>query len=101
MKENEKSINAGPVAYVLKLFVIGASPNSARAIANLTNICETHLEENYTLEIIDVYQQPLLAQKEQIIALPMLLRILPAPVRRLIGDMSDTNKVLKGLGCAT
>jgi len=84
--------------YTLRLFITGASPNSSRAIANLKDICEGHLRGNYELEIIDVYQQPLMAQSEQVIALPMLVKMSPSPVRRLIGDMSDKQKVLRGLG---
>lgn len=87
--------------YILRLFITGASPNSSRAIANLKEICETHLKGNYELEIIDVYQQPLIAQREQVIALPMLIKMSPSPVRRLIGDMSDTEKVLRGLGLSS
>lgn len=83
--------------YLLRLFVTGATPNSTRAIANLKEICEEHLKGNYELEIIDVYQQPLIAQSEQIIALPLLIKKSPYPERRLIGDMSDTKKVLRGL----
>ncbi|MEO6893502.1 MAG: circadian clock KaiB family protein [Ginsengibacter sp.] len=82
----------------LKLFVTGASPNSAKAVANLKNICEQYCDSGYDLEIIDVYQQPLKAKEEQIIALPMLLKFLPLPVKKFIGDLSDTRKVLKGLG---
>lgn len=84
--------------YKLSLFVTGASPNSSRAITNLKNICETHLKGRYELEIIDVYQQPKIAESEQVIALPLLIKRLPSPVRRLIGDMSDVDKVLRGLG---
>jgi len=87
--------------YKLKLFVTGASSNSVRAIANIKSICETRLNENYDLEIIDVYRQPLVAQDKQLVALPMLLKTYPLPVMRLIGDMSDTEKVLKGLGIST
>jgi circadian clock protein KaiB len=82
----------------LKLFVTGASPNSAKAIANLKNICEQYFDSKYDLEIIDVYQQPLRAKEEQIVALPMLLKFFPLPVKKMIGDLSDTEKVLKGLG---
>ena len=85
-------------SYTLRLFVTGASPNSSRAISNLKQICETYLKGNYELEIIDVYQQPMIAEREQIIALPMLLKVSPSPVRRLMGDLSDTEKVLIGLG---
>jgi circadian clock protein KaiB len=84
--------------YVLRLFITGASINSRRAIVNLKDICEKHLKDNYSLEIIDVYQQQTVAEKEQIIALPLLIKSRPLPARRLIGDMSDTEKVLKGLG---
>ena len=85
-------------SYILRLFVTGASPNSSRAISNLKQICETYLKDNYELEIIDVYQQPMIAEREQIIALPMLLKVSPSPERRLMGDLSDTEKVLIGLG---
>ena len=84
--------------YRLRLFVTGASPNSTRAVANLKIICEVYLRDNYDLEIIDVYQQPLIAQSEQIIALPLLIKKAPGIERRLIGDMSDKQKVLRGLG---
>jgi circadian clock protein KaiB len=87
--------------FQLRLFVTGASPNSSRAVSNLKDICEAHLKGNYNLEIIDVYQQPLIAQHEQIIALPMLIKKAPGAERRLIGDMSNTSKVLKGLGLHT
>ncbi len=84
--------------YVLRLFVTGASSNSVRAISNIKQICETHFKERYSLEIIDVYQNAALAESEQIIALPLLIKKGPAPERRLIGDMSDNIKVLRGLG---
>jgi len=84
--------------YTLRLFITGTSPNSVRAIKNLRDICEEHLKGRYSLEIIDVYQQAILAKEEQIIALPLLIKKTPGPERRLIGDMSDTAKVLKGLG---
>lgn len=87
--------------FSLKLFVTGASPNSAKAISNLKSICEEYLTKGYVLEIIDVYQQPLKAQNEGIIALPMLVKYFPLPLKRLIGDMSDTGKVLRGLGLNT
>jgi circadian clock protein KaiB len=83
--------------YKLKLFITGASPNSARAIANLKSICEKYLGQKYELEIIDVYQQPLIAIKEQVVALPMAIKYFPLPVKRLFGDMSNVNSVLKGL----
>lgn len=84
--------------YQLRLFVAGASINSMRAITNLKFICETYLPGRYSLEVIDVHQQKQYAEQEQIIALPLLIKRLPLPERRLIGDMSDTQKVLNGLG---
>lgn len=84
--------------YVFRLFVTGASPNSARAISNLKELCERYLQGRYSLEIIDVHQQLSLARSEQLIALPMLLKKFPLPERRFVGDLSDTQKVLNGLG---
>lgn len=84
--------------YQLSLFIAGASFNSTRAITNLKQLCETYLPGQYTLEVIDVHQQKQVAERQQIIALPLLIKQRPLPVRRLIGDMSDTEKVLRGLG---
>jgi len=83
--------------YFLKLYVAGQSPKSVRAIANIKKICEEHLQGRYELEVIDLYQQPQLALGEQIIAIPTLLRRLPSPLRRIIGDLSNTERVLVGL----
>ena len=83
--------------YVMRLFVTGASPNSARAISNVKKICEEYLKDHYELEIVDVYQQPSVALDEQVIALPMLIKKAPGMERKLIGDMSDKPKVLRGL----
>ena len=93
--------NANDPRYVLRLFITGASFNSRRAVVSVKEICEQYLKGDYSLEIIDVYQQKTIAEKEQIIALPLLIKSKPLPVRRLIGDMSDTEKVLKGLGIST
>jgi circadian clock protein KaiB len=93
----EEEINTIQPFYVLKLYITGATPNSVRAINNIKNICEKYLKNNYELEIIDVYQQPLVAKKEQVIALPLLIKLSPLPLKRLIGNMSDKEKVLKGL----
>jgi circadian clock protein KaiB len=87
-----------PDTYIFCLFITGASPNSARAVANIRQICETYLKGKYNLEIVDVYQQQELAEKEQLIALPLLIKKQPLPVRRLIGDLSDKQKVLMELG---
>jgi circadian clock protein KaiB len=83
--------------YTLKLYVAGMSPKSAAAIANLNKICEENLQGRYQLEVIDLYQQPQLAEGEQIIAIPTLIRKLPPPLRRVIGDLSNTASVLLGL----
>jgi circadian clock protein KaiB len=84
--------------YVFRLYVTGASPNSLRAIANTKNLCEEYIRDDYDLEVIDVYQQPVVAKEENIIALPMLVRKHPLPEKRLIGDMSDIDRVLKSIG---
>lgn len=83
--------------YILKLFVTGALPNSTRAISNLKAICEQYLKGRYELEIIDIYQQPDLALAEEIIVIPVLIKKFPLPEVRLIGDLSDIEKVIKGL----
>lgn len=84
--------------YQLQLYITGASANSVRAITNLKHVCETYLAGQYSLEVIDVHQQKQDAELEQLVALPLLIKRKPLPERRLIGDMSDTEKVLKGLG---
>lgn len=83
--------------YVLRLYVAGQTPKSLLAITNIKKICEENLQGHYELEVIDLYQQPQLAQGEQIIALPTLIRKLPQPLRRVIGDLSNTERVLVGL----
>jgi circadian clock protein KaiB len=83
--------------YVLRLYVAGLTSRSRRAISNITSICEEHLRGRYDLEVIDVFQRPILAREEQIIATPTLVKRLPAPLRRLIGDLSEKQKVLIGL----
>jgi circadian clock protein KaiB len=81
----------------LRLFVTGTSPRSGVAIANLRRICEQELSGKYDLEIIDVLEHPELAETERILATPTLIKSLPLPLRRVIGDLSDTEKVLLGL----
>lgn len=81
----------------LQLYVAGMTPRSARAIANIKEICEQHLKGRYDLLVIDLYQHPELAAGEQIVALPTLIKKLPPPLRRMIGDLSDRNQVLIGL----
>lgn len=83
--------------YILRLYVTGATSQSLCAIANVKKICEEYLKGRYELEVVDLYQQPQLAQGEQIIAAPTLIKKLPLPLRRIIGDMSKTERVLVGL----
>ncbi len=83
--------------YVLRLYVAGLNRLSLRAIENLKKICEENLQGRYELEVIDIYQQPVLAQGDQIIAAPTLIKQLPPPLRRFIGDLSQTEKILVGL----
>jgi len=91
------SASATPEKYMLRLYITGMTPNSKRAVENIKNICEQYLDGRYELEVIDIFQQPSLAEGEQIIAAPTLIKQLPFPLRRLIGDMSNTEKVLLGL----
>jgi circadian clock protein KaiB len=83
--------------YLLKLYVTGSSPRAETAVANLRRICEEELRGRYELQIIDVLKEPQLAEDEKILATPTLIKQLPPPLRRVIGDLSDTGKVLLGL----
>jgi circadian clock protein KaiB len=83
--------------YVLRLYVTGMTPKSTRAITNVQKLCEQYLKGCYELEVVDIYQQPKLAKGEQIIATPTLIKKLPLPLRKLIGDMSDTERFLVGI----
>jgi circadian clock protein KaiB len=83
--------------YELRLYVAGVNPKSAQAIANVRRICEDHLAGRYELEVIDLYQNPTLSKGEQIVAVPTLIKKLPAPLRKFIGDMSDVKRMLVGL----
>ena len=87
----------GPRRYVLRLYVAGLTTRSATAIRNVREICETHLRDRYDLEVIDLHDHPELAREQQVIAAPTLIKELPAPLRRLIGDMTDRDRVLVGL----
>ena len=84
-------------AFVLRLYVAGQTANSMNAIASVKKVCEEHLQGQYQLEVVDLYQQPQLAEGEQIIAVPTLIKKLPPPLRRIIGDMSKTEHLLVGL----
>jgi circadian clock protein KaiB len=94
----ERAASASPAdRYVLRLYVTGMTPRSARAVKNLQAICDEYLAGRYDLEVIDIYQQPVLTRGEQIIAAPTLIKKLPLPMRRIIGDMSNRDRVLLGL----
>ena len=84
--------------YELRLYVAGTTPRSTRAVRNLTRICEAEIPGRYHLEIIDVYQQPVRAAEDQIVAVPTLLKMVPLPRRKLIGDLSQEAQVRRGLG---
>jgi circadian clock protein KaiB len=92
-----KPRKAESTRYVLRLYVAGQTPKSVNAITNIKKICEENLKGRYELAVIDLYQQPQLADGEQIIALPTLIKKLPPPLRRIIGDMSNTERLLVGL----
>lgn len=83
--------------YVLCLYVSGMTPRSAEAIERTKAICEEHLKGRYELDVVDIYQQPAMARRDQVVAVPTLIKKLPEPLRRLVGDLSDQERVLVGL----
>lgn len=102
MKKSTRKRTSSPAephhpTYVLRLYVNDSTPKSERAVVNLKRVCEEHLKGRYDLEVIDIHKQANLARNEQIVAVPTLIKRLPAPLQRLVGDMSDLNKVLFGL----
>jgi len=88
---------ADALTYELRLYVAGQTPKSVLALANLRQICEEHLQGRYEIEVIDLVENPQLAQGDQILALPTLVRRLPEPIKKIIGDLSNTERVLVGL----
>jgi circadian clock protein KaiB len=88
---------ADPEMFALRLYIAGLSPKCVRAIDNLKHVCEEHVAGRYSIEVIDLLVHPQLARGDEIIAVPTLVRQLPQPIRRIIGDLSDTEKVLVGL----
>jgi circadian clock protein KaiB len=94
--EAPSGLAQGP-PYVLRLFVTGTTSRSSRAIANLRRICEERLQGEYDLEVVDIYQHPAAAKEYQILAAPTLVKMLPLPLRRIIGDLADEERVLAGL----
>jgi circadian clock protein KaiB len=94
----ELALEETDARYVLRLYVTGMTPRSQKAIESIKEISEEHLAGRYDLEVIDIYQQPERAQEAQVVATPTLIKQLPLPLRKLIGDMSDKDRVLVGLG---
>jgi circadian clock protein KaiB len=92
-----RTARATPEFFDLRLYVAGQTARSLAALANLKRICEEHLEGRYRIEVIDLLQRPQLARGDQILALPTLVRKLPQPIRKLVGDLSDTERALVGL----
>jgi circadian clock protein KaiB len=96
----EEALKSGALKrakYILRLYVTGSSTHSLRAIHNLKKICEEYLSDDYDLEVIDIYENPTAAREEQIIAAPTLVKKLPRPLRKFVGDLSNTQKILVGL----
>ena len=87
--------------YVLRLFVAGMNSRSVQAVENVKRICETYLPERYQLEVVDIYQQPIFAKDGHIVAAPTLIKELPPPLRKLVGSMADTERVLLGMDLHT
>jgi circadian clock protein KaiB len=98
MKNKPAARPNGPEqTYLLRLYVTGSTPRSARSIFNIRKLCEERLLGRYQLEVVDIYQQPEMARQEQIVAAPTLIKKLPLPLRKLVGDLSDEERVLTGL----
>jgi circadian clock protein KaiB len=93
--KNDKE--SGKPKFLLRLYVTGQTPRSVKSIDNLKRFCEKHLKDQYEMEVIDIYQQPGLASENQIVAAPTLIKRLPLPLRRLVGDLSNQDRVLTGL----
>jgi len=97
-RRHETNSNGRPAKlWQLRLYVAGQTPKSLEAFSNLKRICENHLSGGYRIEVIDLVEQPQLSKGDQILAVPTLVRKLPQPVRKIIGDLSDTERVLVGL----
>jgi circadian clock protein KaiB len=90
-----------PLRYILRLYITGQTPRSVKSIENLRLLCEKYLKDQFDLEIIDIYQQPAMAAEGQIIAAPTLIKAMPLPLRRLVGDFSDQKRVVLGLDLKT
>jgi circadian clock protein KaiB len=100
-KAKPKVKKRAELRYILRLYVTGQTTRSLRSIENLRGLCEKYLKGQFDLEIVDIYQQPALAAEGQIIAAPTLIKIMPLPLRRLVGDFSDQKRVILGLDLKT
>lgn len=98
LEEFENALSQTELKFVLRLYITGATSRSAKAVENIKHLCEKYLQGRYELEVIDIYQHPELTENEQIIAAPTLIKQLPPPLRKLIGDMSDEERILIALG---
>ena len=98
--KQDKNFKKNSQCFRLSLYVTGTTPRSIQAISNIKKFCEDYLD-NYELEVIDIYQEPELARKEQIIAVPTLIKKLPEPLQKFIGDLSDTERIVAGLNIKT
>ncbi|MBF0299841.1 MAG: circadian clock KaiB family protein [Oligoflexia bacterium] len=96
-KDNEEDNEEDKDTYLLKLYVAGKTPNCLKAFANLQEICKKHLGDQYKIEVIDLLENPKLAKGDQIIAIPTLVRKLPTPIKKIIGNLADEERVLVGL----
>ena len=97
-KEFEQALTGSDAStYILRLYVSGLTPKSTEAISNIKHICEERLTGRYRLEVIDIYQKPHMLKEDQVVAMPTLIRKLPLPLRRIIGNLSNTEHVLQGL----
>ena len=100
-EKSERNLSDGPLTddqrYVLKLYIVSTTPNSLRAVANVRALCEEYLQDRFELEVIDISTKPELAKKEQLIGAPTLVKLLPLPLRRFIGDMSKKERLIAGL----
>ncbi len=101
MTDTSATETAAEEQFLLRLYVAGQTPKSLTAFANLRKICETHLAGRYEIEVIDLLERPQLARGDEIVAIPTLVRKLPKPITKLIGDLSDTERVLVGLQLIT
>jgi circadian clock protein KaiB len=100
-KSRSRAKKARAPRYVLRLYVTGQTPRSVRSVENLRRLCDKYLKDRFDLEVIDIYQQPALAAEGQIIAAPTLIKKMPLPLRRLVGDFSNHDRVVLGLDLKT